>query len=246
MIHQAKMENYSSPPVTTVTTQQQNMNAGLNASTRSSSPVELTIHGMERDKDRATYLQQLIKDQKCCLSYPNVFHHVERLLSEEIVKVRSVLFQNNNRPLELPSPSGKTVTLSKKVFVPAKDYPDYNFVGRILGPRGLTAKQLEQETGCKIMVRGKGSMRDKKKEEQNKFKSFFSSVKKRQITVAKSENTSRWVKFEPRETQSVAPVCYRFLSYEEKNNLEQNLKNQPGSDYFTEIKNRSTYKNTKC
>jgi len=86
----------------------------------------------------------------------------------------------------------------------------------------------------------------KKKTEQNKFKSFFSSVKKRQITVAKSENTSRWVKFEPRENQSVAPVCYRFLSYEEKNNLEQNLKNQPGSDYFTEIKNRSIYKRTKC
>lgn len=42
----------------------------------------------------------------------------------EIVKVRSVLFQNNNRPLELPSPAGKTVTLSKKVFVPAKEYPD--------------------------------------------------------------------------------------------------------------------------
>lgn len=39
----------------------------------------------------------------------------------------------------------------------------YNFVGRILGPRGLTAKQLEAETGCKIMVRGKSSMRDKKK-----------------------------------------------------------------------------------
>lgn len=41
--------------------------------------------------------------------------------------------------------------------------PQFNFVGRILGPRGLTAKQLEAETGCKIMVRGKGSMRDKKK-----------------------------------------------------------------------------------
>jgi len=39
----------------------------------------------------------------------------------------------------------------------------FNFVGRILGPRGMTTKQLEQETGCKIMVRGKGSMRDKKK-----------------------------------------------------------------------------------
>lgn len=39
----------------------------------------------------------------------------------------------------------------------------FNFVGRILGPRGMTAKELEQYTGCKIMVRGKGSMRDKVK-----------------------------------------------------------------------------------
>jgi hypothetical protein len=31
----------------------------------------------------------------------------------------------------------------------------------------MTAKQLEQETGCKIMVRGKGSMRDKKKVRQH-------------------------------------------------------------------------------
>jgi rRNA processing protein Krr1/Pno1 len=38
----------------------------------------------------------------------------------------------------------------------------YNFVGRILGPRGMTAKQLEHDTGCKIMVRGTGSMRDRK------------------------------------------------------------------------------------
>ncbi|KAG1658441.1 Protein held out wings [Nymphon striatum] len=47
---------------------------------------------------------------------------------------------------------------------------NFNFVGRILGPRGTTVKELEKETGCKIMVRGKGSMRDKKKEEQNRGK----------------------------------------------------------------------------
>lgn len=49
----------------------------------------------------------------------------------------------------------------------------FNFVGRILGPRGMTAKQLEQETGCKIMVRGKGSMRDKKKVNYKKKKKYF-------------------------------------------------------------------------
>ena len=41
--------------------------------------------------------------------------------------------------------------------------PQFNFVGRILGPRGMTTKELEQYTGCKIMVRGKGSMRDRGK-----------------------------------------------------------------------------------
>jgi protein quaking len=34
----------------------------------------------------------------------------------------------------------------------------------------MTAKQLETETGCKIMVRGRGSMRDKKKEDMNRGK----------------------------------------------------------------------------
>ncbi len=34
----------------------------------------------------------------------------------------------------------------------------------------MTAKQLEKDTGCKIMVRGKGSMRDKMKVcKMNKF-----------------------------------------------------------------------------
>ena len=43
----------------------------------------------------------------------------------------------------------------------------FNFVGRILGPRGMTTKQIEQNTGCKIMIRGKGSMRDRKKVSQD-------------------------------------------------------------------------------
>lgn len=63
----------------------------------------------------------------------------------------------------LPEPEGEFVSLQEKIYVPIDEHPEYNFVGRLLGPRGMTAKQLEQETGCKIMIRGKGSMRDKKK-----------------------------------------------------------------------------------
>lgn len=51
----------------------------------------------------------------------------------------------------------------------------FNFVGRILGPRGMTAKELETQTGCKIMVRGKGSMRDKVKVSRFCVKVYLSS-----------------------------------------------------------------------
>ncbi|XP_048765198.1 KH domain-containing RNA-binding protein qki.L-like isoform X1 [Ostrea edulis] len=132
--------------------------------------------GTETNKDeRSTpeYLAQLLKDKKQIQAFPNVFVHLEKLLDEEINRVRLQLFHhkgNGRIPLELPDPIGPVQTVSEKLYVPVKEHPDFNFVGRILGPRGMTAKELEQFTGCKIMVRGKGSMRDKKKEEQNRGK----------------------------------------------------------------------------
>ena len=42
----------------------------------------------------------------------------------------------------------------------------FNFVGKILGPQGNTIKRLQEETGAKISVLGKGSMRDKAKVNQ--------------------------------------------------------------------------------
>ncbi|KAG8583100.1 hypothetical protein GDO81_008273 [Engystomops pustulosus] len=95
------------------------------------------------------------------------------------------------RSAELPDGIGPIVQLQEKLYVPVKEYPDFNFVGRILGPRGLTAKQLEAETGCKIMVRGKGSMRDKKKEEQNRGKPNWEHLNEDLhvlITVEDSQN----------------------------------------------------------
>uniref|UniRef100_A0A8D3BCJ8 K Homology domain-containing protein n=1 Tax=Scophthalmus maximus TaxID=52904 RepID=A0A8D3BCJ8_SCOMX len=133
----------------------------------------------ERPRPSPDYLMQLLNEKKLMTSLPNlcgIFTHLERLLDEEINRVRKDMYSDTvnglveRHPLELPEPLGPIVHLQEKLFVPVKEYPDYNFVGRILGPRGLTAKQLEAETGCKIMVRGKSSMRDKKKEEQNRGK----------------------------------------------------------------------------
>ncbi|XP_075452844.1 KH domain-containing RNA-binding protein QKI isoform X12 [Ascaphus truei] len=133
----------------------------------------------EKPKPTPDYLMQLMNDKKLMSSLPNfcgIFNHLERLLDDEISRVRKDMYNDTlngsteRRCAELPDGIGPIVQLQEKLYVPVKEYPDFNFVGRILGPRGLTAKQLEAETGCKIMVRGKGSMRDKKKEEQNRGK----------------------------------------------------------------------------
>jgi len=117
------------------------------------------------------YLSQLLKDKRQLAAVPNMFMHIERLLDQEINKVRVNLFNLSTRPkMELPEPNGEKKIFQEKVFIPVQQHPEFNFVGRILGPRGMTAKQLEADTGCKIMVRGRGSMRDKQKEDQNRGK----------------------------------------------------------------------------
>jgi protein quaking len=119
------------------------------------------------------YLAQLLKDRKQMQAFNNVFIHLGRILEEEICRVRESLFHQqviSKEPLHLPEQFGQVVVLSEKLFIPVKEFPDFNFVGRILGPRGMTTKQIENITGCKIMIRGKGSMRDRKKEELNRGK----------------------------------------------------------------------------
>jgi len=58
------------------------------------------------------------------------------------------------------------IVLKEKVFIPVEKYPDYNFVGSILGPSGSILKELTKATRSKIAVLGKGSMKDKAKEEE--------------------------------------------------------------------------------
>ncbi|KAH9257902.1 hypothetical protein BASA81_003921 [Batrachochytrium salamandrivorans] len=50
--------------------------------------------------------------------------------------------------------------IRRKIYIPVKDFPGRNFIGLIIGPRGDTQKQLERETGCKIAIRGKGSVKN--------------------------------------------------------------------------------------
>ncbi|GFP59661.1 branchpoint-bridging protein [Trichoderma asperellum] len=50
----------------------------------------------------------------------------------------------------------------EKVYVPVNDYPEINFIGLLIGPRGNTLKKMENDSGAKIAIRGKGSVKEGK------------------------------------------------------------------------------------
>lgn len=54
------------------------------------------------------------------------------------------------------------VKVCEKVMIPQEEHPDINFVGLLIGPRGNTLKSMEKETGAKIIIRGKGSVKEGK------------------------------------------------------------------------------------
>lgn len=76
-------------------------------------------------------------------------------------KIQALLKINPNfkPPADYRAPN---IRLHDKVWIPQEQFPDLNFVGLLIGPRGNTLKSLEAETGAKIIIRGKGSIKEGK------------------------------------------------------------------------------------
>lgn len=125
------------------------------------------------DQDKLNVLEQ----EKESLSV--VFENAHRLLAEEIENLKTGKQKEasgDNKDLNAATPQNefiavhdeKTTKLQVNVVIPAKQYPRINFVGKLLGPKGSTLKQLQEETFTHMSVFGRGSMRDKDKEEEQR------------------------------------------------------------------------------
>lgn len=63
----------------------------------------------------------------------------------------------------MPPPEYRKPTKTfEKLYIPVKDYPEINFVGFLIGPRGRTLKRLQDESGARLQIRGKGSVKEGK------------------------------------------------------------------------------------
>ncbi|KAK2921968.1 hypothetical protein Q8A73_001453 [Channa argus] len=108
------------------------------------------------------YLPELVAEKN---SLDPSFVHAVRLLAEEIEKYEGdEVRKDGGLKKYLDIISNKNIKLSERVLIPVQQYPKFNFVGKLLGPRGNSMKRLQEETGVKMSILGKGSMRDKGKD----------------------------------------------------------------------------------
>ncbi|XP_031116971.1 KH domain-containing protein At5g56140-like isoform X2 [Ipomoea triloba] len=77
---------------------------------------------------------------------------------------------NQNWRSSQSSSSGLIVRRTIRIDIPVDLFPSYNFVGRLLGPRGNSLKRVEASTDCRVLIRGHGSIKDPTKEEMMRGK----------------------------------------------------------------------------
>lgn len=92
------------------------------------------------------------------------FPLAHRLIFQEIERIQSGKSWREDRKM-IDVTKEKCIRLSSRVYVPSKEHPKFNFVGKLLGPKGNSLKRLQEDTMTKMAILGRGSMRDKQKEQ---------------------------------------------------------------------------------
>ncbi|KAJ7969978.1 Branchpoint-bridging protein [Quillaja saponaria] len=120
-----------------------------------------------------------LEDGRCVSREPVRLH--ERLVRKR-QEIISKLIKKN--PTFNPPPDYKPSKLFKKLYMPVKEYPEYNFVGLILGPQGNTQKRMENESGAKILLRGKGSTKTPQKSDKEDLHVYIEADNKKSLDAA--------------------------------------------------------------
>ncbi|XP_058449010.1 KH domain-containing, RNA-binding, signal transduction-associated protein 2-like isoform X2 [Malaya genurostris] len=119
----------------------------------------------ERDNPQNQKAQEYIKGMIAeRIAIEKKYPIADRLLEVEIENVQKTGKPPARRYIDIYRE--KHIKVTVKVLVPIREHPRFNFVGKLLGPKGNTLKRLQEDTLCKMAILGRGSMKDRKKEEE--------------------------------------------------------------------------------
>lgn len=99
----------------------------------------------------------------------------------------SGLIQTSSAQNWLNSQGGLIVKRAMRVDIPIDQFPNYNFVGRLLGPRGNSLKRVEASTECRVLIRGRGSIKDPAREEMMRGKPGYEHLNEPLHIVVEAE-----------------------------------------------------------
>jgi len=88
----------------------------------------------------------------------------KKKLEEERVRLveKALQIDPNFRPPVEYHQQKRSLRPQDKVYIPVKEFPEINFFGLLVGPRGNSLKKMEKDSGAKISIRGKGSVKEGK------------------------------------------------------------------------------------
>ncbi|VDN04896.1 unnamed protein product [Thelazia callipaeda] len=90
--------------------------------------------------------------------YPGKFRQAQTLLTKEIDRVWSDIYLHAVQDYQVQPVDSQNVIILWISLEKCK------LIGRILGPRGMSVRQLEAQSDCQILIRGKGSIKDPRRE----------------------------------------------------------------------------------
>lgn len=161
------------PPPPQPTTSDAGSEASLPAS-------QLPLAGAPKSKEDEEYLEKLYSEKKIVgttvgldLTHKLINAEIERMLTGGSVAGagktsawRDAANGGAGGKKFCDVTKDKPIKVTVRTYVPTKDHPKFNFVGKLLGPKGNSLKRLQEETLTKMAILGRGSMRDKLKEEE--------------------------------------------------------------------------------
>ncbi|CAN8287258.1 unnamed protein product [Cochlearia groenlandica] len=101
------------------------------------------------------------------------------------------------------SPNSYTVKRILRLEIPVDSYPNFNFVGRLLGPRGNSLKRVEATTGCRVFIRGKGSIKDPEKEDKLRGRPGYEHLNEQLHILVEADLPASIVEISLRQAQEI-------------------------------------------
>jgi len=102
----------------------------------------------------------------------------------------------------------------EKIYIPVREHPDINFLGLLIGPRGSTQRQMQENTGAKIFIRGRGSSKDGAGTtgHVDDDDDLHVSVEGPENCVEKAVNEIQQILFNPEQAQKLKQDQLHYLS----------------------------------